>query len=492
MSYRGADLDLRTAGAWSAGSSGTIGQEDLSSDAGGPLWVDETLLDCANYAYDLALAHRAREVRLEHLVHAFSRIDAAAGELEGRGVRVPALRRDSAVVIASDIPAGLPDTDTPQRSHDLEDVLRRASDHTMHAGRPAGVGDVVQVLLDMRSDVPASALLLRHLPRGGRELWSGPAPAPARPVASMPRSRLADRDGERAHGGTPMQLTRPAQRPDVRRPSELTLVQGLLDRLAEIERAMSDRFEAVEIALANSAPQPIDLEAVTKRFDAIDTALRAPSQSGFVEMPSEITDRLAALERSLAEERAERIEALSSLASDVKTLVNALGASHDGASNQPSLADRMELLGEEFEQHRDALSSHVKDRLSVIERLLSEQSDKFSAELAEVGDSVTKLNVNQQLLAGSIDQWRSNDAGEMHLINSRIGAIQEDGTKRLQMLERLATDIEALAQSSPTPPSLPASVTLPKVKSELTRSFRQWLLGTEDWIRASWQRRPWF
>jgi hypothetical protein len=223
------------------------------------------------------------------------------------------------------------------------------------------------------------------------------------------------------------------------------------------------------MAMANVAPQAIDLDAVTKRFDAIDSALRSPASSGLVGLPGELLDRLAALERSLAEERAERLAALTSLASDVKALISVLGSTPDGPSNQPSITERLRLLGEEFEQHREALSA---------------QTDKFAAELAEVGDSVTKLNVNQQLLAGSMDQWRSNDAGEIHLINTRIGAIQEDGTQRLQMLERLASDIEALAESTPAPP--------PAAEREGARSFRQWLLGTEDWIKASWQKRSWF
>jgi anion-transporting ArsA/GET3 family ATPase len=168
----------------------------------------------------------------------------------------------------------------------------------------------------------------------------------------------------------------------------------------------------------------------------------------------------------------------------VKGLVIALGSTPDGASNQPSITERLRLLGEEFEQRREALSVHVQERLSAIGEAVSAQTDKFAAELAELGDSITKLNVNQQLLAGSMDQWRSNDAGEIHLINTRIGAIQEDGTKRLQMLERLASDIEALAQST-----TPAS---PEARKESARSFRQWLLGTEDWIKASWQKRSWF
>ncbi|MEQ1670165.1 MAG: Clp protease N-terminal domain-containing protein, partial [Hyphomicrobium sp.] len=136
MGYRGEDLDLRTPQTWSA----TPADLAVSSDAGvikngqrtpsraGPIWVDDTVLACANHAYDVALAHRAGDVRLEHFLHALTRIDAAAEALEARGVRVAALRRESATIIASEIPVGLANgKGTPRRSEELADVLQLAA-----------------------------------------------------------------------------------------------------------------------------------------------------------------------------------------------------------------------------------------------------------------------------------------------------------------------------------------------------------------------------
>ena len=48
----------------------------------GPIWVDDVVLACSNHAFDVALAHRSSEVRLEHLLHALTRIDMAADVLE--------------------------------------------------------------------------------------------------------------------------------------------------------------------------------------------------------------------------------------------------------------------------------------------------------------------------------------------------------------------------------------------------------------------------
>ena len=486
MAYRGADLDLRTARTFSATSTDVMGGFDdppARPDPGeGALWVDDTLLACANQAYDIAAAHRAREVRLDHLVHAFTRSEAAAAELEARGVRVPALRRDSAIAVASEIASAPPeDSEPPHPSSELEEVLRLAVGEAANANRPASVGDVLHVLIDLRSDAPGSALLLRHSPRAtGREFWS--TLVSTRPPRAASAARNADGgEPERAQPAAPGQLTKPVVTAEQRRPAEFTLLQGMLDRMSEIERAMSDRLEAVESALGNVVPARLDLDAVAQRIDHMEQTARAPNGG------SEFNDRLAALEQQLADERAERVETLSSLSADVKALVSALGGGAHG-TNQPSIVERLQILAEDIDQHRDAVGAHFGDRLAAIEQGLEQQAEKLAAELAEVNESVTKLNVNQQLLAGSMDQWRSNDAGEIHLINSRLGAVQEDGTKRLKMLERLSADIEALSQ-----------LTLEEQKPGETKSdgglrerlrFRQWLLGTEDWIKASWQKRP--
>jgi hypothetical protein len=100
----------------------------------------------------------------------------------------------------------------------------------------------------------------------------------------------------------------------------------------------------------------------------------------------------------------------------------------------------------------------------------------YAEELSDVHEALMKLNTNQHTLAGSIEQWRSNDAGEIHLINARIGSVQEDGARRLQLLERLCMDMEALPRS-------------PREEKRPRPGFRRWLFGTDDWIKASWQKR---
>ena len=56
-----------------------------------------------------------------------------------------------------------------------------------------------------------------------------------------------------------------------------------------------------------------------------------------------------------------------------------------------------------------------------------------------------KISANQHTLAGALDNWRNNDSGEIHLINTRIGAVHEDGARRLAAIEKLCADVETLS-----------------------------------------------
>ncbi len=81
MGYRGHDLDLRTPQTWrdAPGEPTEAGKGLNSGPARGrgypgeeeiPIWVDDTVLASCNHAFDVALAHRSSEVRVEHLLHA--------------------------------------------------------------------------------------------------------------------------------------------------------------------------------------------------------------------------------------------------------------------------------------------------------------------------------------------------------------------------------------------------------------------------------------
>ena len=196
MGYRGDDLDLRTPQSWSATTADISAAGDLAGIENGqrggyrtgPIWVDDTVLACSNHAFDVALAHRAGEVRLEHLLHALTRIDAAADALEARGVRVANLRRDSATIIASEIPVGLQNgKGVPRRSEEFAEVLRLAAVNAARRNAPAGIEDLLYVLMDQRADLPGLSLLQRNIQRTAVRETIEPLPPLTRYVSEPPR-----------------------------------------------------------------------------------------------------------------------------------------------------------------------------------------------------------------------------------------------------------------------------------------------------------------
>ena len=140
MTYKGNDLDLRpprptarareSAGPAVRAGNGTngAGAPPVSTIAG-PIAVDDAVLACCNCAYDVARFHASEDIRLEHLLHALTRVGAATEVLAELGIRVDTLRRETAVAIAAEMPAGSVEGDgMPHASAAFADVLRRAAD----------------------------------------------------------------------------------------------------------------------------------------------------------------------------------------------------------------------------------------------------------------------------------------------------------------------------------------------------------------------------
>src|SRR5215831_694813 len=170
MAYKGADLDLRTPRLATSGSeTGATPLREpagngvrLAGSFGAPIAVDETLLACCNRAYDIARFHGAVDVRLEHLLHALTRVGLAAEALAELGIRVDGLRRETAVAIAAEVPTSSLEADaSPRASVAFEHVLRRAADQAGRWHAPAGVHDLVRSMLGAGAGSPAAALLMK-------------------------------------------------------------------------------------------------------------------------------------------------------------------------------------------------------------------------------------------------------------------------------------------------------------------------------------------
>ena len=415
MQYKGDDLDLRVPdlrrqpresyaadydpspvnGRWPrAASYGT---------APDPLWVDEMVLACCNYAYDIAMANGAGEVGLEHLVNALTRVEAAARILEARGVREGQLRRESASLIASEIPiAAVSERNPPRRSSDFEDVLRRAVEQASRRGSAATVDDVLWVILHYGRDVPAVLLLRRHTPDWQRQDWQrqdplrqdslrqdwqrpdwrrdaaaeprnqplpvAPQPPPgyaaydavANRIALMEdslRQLHAEIGGERK---AIADLIRDTQRDIVaQRGDAAALRSDLAQRLEALERGLqarpeatrltvqlSDRIQTLEKAVHGGLGEGArNWAALGQRLQGLETALEAVSSltakdSGPDHKP--LFERIAGLEQALEGKLTQTIRVTGGLADRLATMERLMEAgANDGGRNWSSLAERL-------------------------------------------------------------------------------------------------------------------------------------------------------
>lgn len=548
MSYRGEDLDLRTQQSWGSQGKDPAGdQEPRGPSRNGPMWVDDTVLACANHAFDVALAHRAGEVRLEHFLHAMTRIDAAAEALELRGVRVAALRRESATIIASEIPVGLGNgKGAPRRSDEFAEVLRMASNAAARRNAPASIDDVLNVLFDTRSEMPALGLLSRHTLRAGvretleqfpplsrypgevryvaapTERYVRVAPEPVRYVAERPRmyrpefsgtatdvqqnSRIEaleqmvralsdDLASERQLVSTMLKdISRDTQ---AQRDDQGRMHSGLYERIQNLERVMTehrggpgvdglvDQLLNLEVTLEQRLKEfSQGWSSLSGRINELETVLRQsggdPSSAGHL---SHIAQRLdlieeAVLQRDGSVGGGDTVGRLQTLEGEISRVLS-------------NSTERIEALLSGFERQRDGLAgpiieanntvaSELGERLSAVERALAAEIETAAAkhnayaqDLGEVHEALMKLNQNQHTLAGSIDQWRTDAAGDVAMISNRLNAIDRDTSEPVEMLHLLNAHMDRLNR-------------VLVERYHRRHRFWYWLFGTDDWLGASW------
>lgn len=469
MAYRGDDLDLRTPRTWTAGPGDVAGwsNPDLSVNGShdrfgephAPIWVDETVLACCNQAFGMAQAHGAAEVRLEHLLNAFTRNEAAAEVLEDHSIRVMGLRRDTAAAIAGDGSVGEAETPGgPRRCDDLEDVLRRAATLAYRRASPAGVEDVLLVLSEGEFGPQGQGSLGRNLQRSLRE---PPALSRVLPNAyETPVPGAYDfRDRVRsAHAGPYFTgLSRQAARRDASdplaasgRPEQPMLIE-VLDRIRRLELAVREQKPV------GQAGNP----ALIERF----TRLEASMQNGLEDAAREwagMSERLGAIESGLTHDR--------------------------GAPELAAIGGRLDII-EEALLCRDAdTQREVGERLGGIETALGTGRGEAAREAGRVIEvmenavarplrTLEKAHENSigqvTQLRETVDLWRRDSAGRIDVFTARLGRVEQSAARCFALLEQLTPAISTVHR-----------LTVDRHHWRNRLSF--WIFGTNDWVAASW------
>ena len=264
-------------------------------------------------------------------------------------------------------------------------------------------------------------------------------------------------------------------------------------RLADIETRIDQRLKETLVAVAqrlNALDKSSDLNKVAGdlghvvgdlgkvagRLDAIEEALLG----GDGEISGDIDGRMKDLAEAVALQHTTLDDTRATLAADVRD-VNASLAEH---------AMRITRTGEslgELVRAVESLRDEERNTVAQVANLLStyrsevqgfvghtnETHEVHNAELKEVHDALVKLNANQHTLAGSIDQWRSDEAGDLAIIASRIESLEQQAGRPMALLETMSVNMENMHR-------------LTVERYHRRNRFWYWLFGTDDWVAASW------
>ena len=497
MGYRGDDLDIRTPQTWRATAAAPVHPAPAAQAGGGrgtvqqsgPIWVDETVLAACNHAFDVALAHRSGEVRLEHFLHALTRLDTSAEILEARGIRVTALRRELGTIIASELPMGLPNgRGAPRRSEDFEDVLRLGAALAAPRDEPADVNDVLHAIIESSPHIPVVADIAHTLSHAANTYGAG--------TAGLSGST-------RGHG---------AQRAGITPTATDNLQNTRLDTLEQMVRALTTDLQN-ERKVFTGVLQELQREIMTHRDDinrpqgghlqsdlgdrlkGLEQSVQSSRFASAVDL-GPVLERLVALERSILSGRGEQID-FTPVISRLDRIEVAVAA-----SDTPSLGAALEKHRSEIAvsvltpliQRIDGVMGAIDERIAKLEASTNETIAKIQEQVtahaqaqSETSDALTKLNDNHSALSGSIEQWRLDSAVEiggvddklkefdsgLSDIDTRLAALEAESSKPVEMLHALSGTLNRMHK-----------VTVERYYRR--NRFWYWLFGTDDWVAASW------
>ncbi len=421
MGYRGDDLDLRTPQTLSA--SGAPGRPAYGAGRGTPIPVDETVLAACNHAFDVALAHRAGEVTLDHLLYALTRIDEAVDVLEARGVRVAGLRRETATVVASEIPAVLVNGKaSPRRSDELEDTLRVAAQAASRRDAPAGVEDVLRAMVDVRPDLAVVLQPQRVPPRYSGAYYDLPPPRAY--------------EAERARAGYAVSEARAVRGDAIR--SDLsptdTIQNSRLEALEQMVRALSNDL-ASERKVFSGVLQDMQREVMAQRDDMTRFSGAVPER-----VTSEITDRMQGLERAMMSSRLPAVD-LGPVLDRLAALEQAITSREAPKVDLGPIASRLDLIEEAVLSHEPSVLMGLNNRLKAVEDgLVADRAQGAEAHqtlMAEVGS----LSASVAALATELKAAASSQEAVGDRLDKLTEAVAGSNTQAERWLEGVDTKL---------------------------------------------------
>jgi Clp amino terminal domain, pathogenicity island component len=456
MAYKGNDLDLRPArpsapareapGA-AERAAAAVGARPASAD---PISVDDTVLVCCNCAYDVARFHGSEDVRLEHLLHALTRVGAAVELLAELEIRVDTLRRETAVAIAAEMPAGLvADHGTPHASAAFEDVLRRAAEQAAKHSAPAGLPDLLRTVLGGGPGSPAAALLMRAAADPQRlERWRD---APLRAALNPAAPEAAAQPNQLSLGAAGALLGRLDHMEAALRALQAEVAtdrQAIGDLLRGVQSGLQGlRSDGTHLVVSDRAPADPLLEA---KLADLGKAMGT------------LSERIAGIDKVPAGDATHTLEVANRIAD---AFSERLGKTEVGLQR---LQEGTERHWSSNGERQIALEASVRAQLQGAE----EAGKTHARDLGEIYQALVKLGANQQTLGDNFTAWRIESGGDIGIVSNRVQQLEQT---MLDLLGHFGSELQALRQESHDS------------AGGRRNGFKRWLYGTGNVFGASWR-----
>jgi hypothetical protein len=333
---------------------------------------DETVLACCHHAHEVARAHGAREVMLEHLVHALARVSPATAVLEDRGINVDALRRDSAAVISSEIPVehAVPYGQL-RASRDFNTVMFLAAAGASNRDEKAtGVRDVLEALLRYDPKSRAVRLVKRHAIGADLEDRADPM---IEMRAALERMLAESRSQQERMAGDLRDMRIAIN--DLKSAQTMIASEVASDRLAigdrlkiiadatsasradagSLQRLVADRLQAVERIANQSSGGNGQLQAlIGDRFLLLQKLIDA-QRTDLQRLDAGVAERMKGVERMLEARLGDTGQTWTSLGERLTAIEDALTSQPRGASttvDTGSIEERLDALHRIVESQR--------------------------------------------------------------------------------------------------------------------------------------------
>ncbi len=412
---------------------GAIGRRVITTYRPAYLSEDETVLACCHHAHEVAKAHGAREVMLEHLVHALVRVPEAAQVLSDRGINVESLKRESAAVISSEIPVDHTMMVAQLRaSKDFNTVMHLAAAAASRRDeRQLGARDLLDALLRFDAKSRVVRMIRRHAIEGEID-------EPVDPLAEV-KGLMERYAGEQRDLRLAVNELRNAQ---VGQSS--AALAGLDDRMRGLERSINllvnsggggrsdlgDQLKTLQdtlFTLRNEA------RASTDRLQLIERAISAGGVNGAGngQITTLIGDRFLSVQKAMENHRAD----LARFEQGIGDRIRLMEAKQLTGEPIEALSRKLETLETSLEARlvdNGKLESMLIDRLKAFEQIAASAGANgkpmvLPPGLDTVGDRLQGLERQVSAQRAELQGWQGAMEKELKAIEEMFDLIPAEG-----------------------------------------------------------------